>query len=772
MPDIFDQIQPDTVNKGDIFDQISQNSERTPADANLGELKNKTNLGNAFIDSLPNTFNNSVGAFTKGAYNATSMIPGVKEMLSPVSLNGSQFGPDFNSLIQNIKTDGGTGSQIAEGLGSAIPTIAMANPLVKGAGALPFMAGKLGLGGITPAMLGMSAFGAGKAALQGQPIKEGATEGAKQGLGFGLGGVVGSNVGRALFNPIAKAIGGDVGGAISRASTPVGTAAGSAAAGAIMAPNDQRLSNAIVGGGLGALSPSGSKSHQEVIDDAAAGHRQILNPGKGEINNLEIKSGKDIDDSMRLAAEQGLIYGKSSDGTKIDTTIARAQNLASIKPYEQQLNKILASDPNKLFDLKDIGEETKNQLNDPNHPSYLKNGEDYQNAVSSIDSAIDAEINRPGGSRFVNAQKLNTIKQGLWSRSYTPDAPNANNIARQLGYNAKDTIEQAFSNQDVAGMNKEIGDRMTLNRILEKAHGRGIQSGKIGKYVSGMVGAITGQAVGKAIPGVGEVVGPVAGYEAGSKLNGILNDPTNVSKGIASRVKLSQLANGINMTPKFNPVPQVQGPQQGNTNLGQFNPIQSTNPQGTILGSNGQPINRIMGALGMAGAIGAGSMFNPLNAQAQTVKEPERLQLPGNEYTKKEEGFQAHPYIDTKGNKTIGYGFKMDSVGGMLPKLVQEGKRPLTRDEGDEIYTKLYAKARNSAQDFSGDNWHSLNGQQQKALTDMAYNMSGKLNGFKKLKQAIENMDFHTASNEIMNSAYAREAKNRASRNAALMAMK
>lgn len=156
-----------------------------------------------------------------------------------------------------------------------------------------------------------------------------------------------------------------------------------------------------------------------------------------------------------------------------------------------------------------------------------------------------------------------------------------------------------------------------------------------------------------------------------------------------------------------------------------------------------------------------GGQFNPIAS-----KEPDKMNLPADQYTKKEETFQSHPYMDTKGNKMIGYGFKMDKIGSMLPRLVREGKVPLSKEKADKIFNELYAKARKSAQAFVGDKWHSLKGQQQKALIDMAY--KGKLNSAS-LKKAIGNGDFHTASAKIMNSDHAKESPKRAQRNSILI---
>lgn len=159
-------------------------------------------------------------------------------------------------------------------------------------------------------------------------------------------------------------------------------------------------------------------------------------------------------------------------------------------------------------------------------------------------------------------------------------------------------------------------------------------------------------------------------------------------------------------------------------------------------------------------------MIDSLNPLSRNKSNQDRLNVPSDQYTKKEESFQAHPYIDTKGNKMIGYGFKMDKIGHLLPRLVREGKIPLTKEEADKIFNKLYAKARKSAQDFVGDKWHSLKGQQQKALIDMAY--KGKLNSAN-LKKSLHDGDFHTASAHIMNSDHAKESLDRAHRNSTLI---
>lgn len=155
------------------------------------------------------------------------------------------------------------------------------------------------------------------------------------------------------------------------------------------------------------------------------------------------------------------------------------------------------------------------------------------------------------------------------------------------------------------------------------------------------------------------------------------------------------------------------------------------------------------------------NMSHNFNEDAKTMN------LPADQYTKNHESFQAHPYIDPKGNKRIGHGFKMDEVTQHLPHLVNEGKRPLTKQESEVIFNKMYAKARKKAQVFADDKWHSLTGQQQKSLIDIAY--TGHLSGMKKLKKHIQEGNHHSASHEIMNSEHAKEYPTREQRNAKLI---
>ena len=141
--------------------------------------------------------------------------------------------------------------------------------------------------------------------------------------------------------------------------------------------------------------------------------------------------------------------------------------------------------------------------------------------------------------------------------------------------------------------------------------------------------------------------------------------------------------------------------------------------------------------------------------------------------TASEEGFRSKVYVDTKGHKTVGTGFNLDSpdMKRLVPIDVQNGERELTQQENDEIFKVAYQDAQNHAISFVGQNtWGTLSDNQKGVLTDMSYNI-GKagLNKFHHLRLALQKHDLNGASNAILKSGYASQVPNRAKRNSELI---
>lgn len=512
------------------FDSTPQASNKLP-ELNF-DAKPSPNMGDLAWDTYARA--------GMGAYNATKWIPGVKELANITP------GKSADELSAGIPK-GNLGQQVVGGTGQALATLPQMLPFVKAAETIPLIAqaGKFGLGGLTAPAVGMAGYGATKAAATGQPIIPEALDSAKQGLIFGAGGAAGSAASQMVFNPIARLLGGGLGASLAKAAPVVGSSLGSGGASAILSPEGDKASSAIVGAGMGALNPVGGNDYNKVLQEAADAHQKMLNLGKGVIQKVEMKSGKDLQDSYKLAAQHGLIYNKF-EGNKTDTTQAQEQIQPFISQLHDQANDIVSSDPSKKFDLKQWGEDVKSQLE--NNPKF-KNDLALKQAKALVDSHVNAAIENRG--QEVSAPELNEIKQGMWGQSFQPLAPNENAVARQMGNTAKDMLEKSFPGSGLKDVNAKLGQYLDLKAILVNAHGNTVPGGKLGNGWAGGIGAATGMAASHFAPNP-EVAGmmTLGGTKAGMMLNEHMNNPSTISKSVADKVKFSQMANGINPNPQ------------------------------------------------------------------------------------------------------------------------------------------------------------------------------------------------------------------------------
>ena len=126
----------------------------------------------------------------------------------------------------------------------------------------------------------------------------------------------------------------------------------------------------------------------------------------------------------------------------------------------------------------------------------------------------------------------------------------------------------------------------------------------------------------------------------------------------------------------------------------------------------------------------------------------------GMQQTQSYEGFRSKPYIDTKGKKTIGYGFNM-TVDKNLPNQ-------MTKQQAQPIFEQKYMNAIYEAQKYAGANWNALNPQRQAILVDMAYNMGGgKLGEFKEMRKAIKTGNMQNVPVEMKDSDWYSQVGNR-----------
>lgn len=128
--------------------------------------------------------------------------------------------------------------------------------------------------------------------------------------------------------------------------------------------------------------------------------------------------------------------------------------------------------------------------------------------------------------------------------------------------------------------------------------------------------------------------------------------------------------------------------------------------------------------------------------------------------TKEFEGCHLKPYKCPAGKLTIGYGRNLDDVG-------------ISQAEADMMFERDFAKAEADVRDICkefGINVDDLIEQRFYVLTDMCFNIGkGGLKKFKKLFSALKKGLYDDAANAMLDSLWAKQVGNRATKLAVLM---
>ena len=122
--------------------------------------------------------------------------------------------------------------------------------------------------------------------------------------------------------------------------------------------------------------------------------------------------------------------------------------------------------------------------------------------------------------------------------------------------------------------------------------------------------------------------------------------------------------------------------------------------------------------------------------------------------TKGYEGFRENPYKDTKGIWTKGYGFNIPAN--------KMSMKPITKEKAGDVFAPLYVDAMTRARKYAGAGaWDTMTPKQQMILTDMAYNLGNKLNGFENMQKAVRSGDRAGVKREIKDSDWYGQVGNR-----------
>lgn len=117
---------------------------------------------------------------------------------------------------------------------------------------------------------------------------------------------------------------------------------------------------------------------------------------------------------------------------------------------------------------------------------------------------------------------------------------------------------------------------------------------------------------------------------------------------------------------------------------------------------------------------------------------------------KRDEGVRLHVYVDTVGKSTIGIGRNLIDVG-------------ISQDEAELMLKNDIVKVRAQCDQLSWFN--TMDYPRQAAIMNMCFNLgyAGLLH-FTHMLSALQNRDWETAAAEMMNSAWAKQVGDRATR--------
>lgn len=166
-------------------------------------------------------------------------------------------------------------------------------------------------------------------------------------------------------------------------------------------------------------------------------------------------------------------------------------------------------------------------------------------------------------------------------------------------------------------------------------------------------------------------------------------------------------------------------------------------------------------------------IFDYLEKQVPVKEdEPEPLLPEGTpEYIKQNEGYSDKPYKDSRGIRTIGYGFNMQDKANqqLAARLGVRLDKPLKQQDAERLFKHSIVSAEEALRSLDED-YDTRPDDVKKALLDMSYNLgASRLNEFTSMFEALKSGDYKAAGYEVMRSLYAAQVPVRARNNAKLL---
>ena len=302
---------------------------------------------------------------------------------------------------------------------------------------------------------------------------------------------------------------------------PIGKGAQLAAQGA------KTATKGAVKGAIKRATPSMVDSLERTYQDLASGVRLSKKLKKSEMaTEAKNLAGTTGFSPTRILAEEGVI--PKQKGSRLDTIEQAEEYRKSLKPLQQanreNLNELKTFTP-KISLLDEEEKAVKRVLT----PENINAGK-----AESLENEIRKEF--AGLRRFygntVDITEYDDIKSARWGRApFDSTRPLLSDANYNIAKTAQQTIEDVARTagyDDLAQLNRSIGDRLEAAKFLESLHQKVIKGGQLQKMLFGLIGS----GVGNSIPA------KILGYLGGEAIANVM-----MSNAIADPVKRLILKN-------------------------------------------------------------------------------------------------------------------------------------------------------------------------------------------------------------------------------------
>ena len=277
-------------------------------------------------------------------------------------------------------------------------------------------------------------------------------------------------------------------------------------------------------------------------------------------------TGLEVKTPQRVLAEAGVI--PDTQGTKFNTAEQADIFAERAKPMEDAnkaaLKEVADQAPPADFDV--MFGKIAERIN-----SLKITMGDKESMLSDAKNEIDLLKKKYGNS--VRVDDLNNEKQAYgkpvkWDK-VNPAKPLMGDVNYQISRVFRETIEQVAKdagNEEVAQLNRNIGDTLEASKFLKNLHGQTLKGGRLGKYVYTAIGSTLGHTL------VGKVLGAVGGDMLGELL--MRNDVANPLKRLILKSIKEQSPEAYDETVKW--VKEQKGKQPETSDNADFSPKSKT----------------------------------------------------------------------------------------------------------------------------------------------------------------------------------------------------